>query len=120
MSDTTETQQQQNNINDNESITNNTGEENVPTNTGAPPTSTNLSDEREQARQQKKDHLSQQTQDTLERIASVVQGEMQLGFNELELLRKMNDNVAQRYEGMTERASAITTKISEVREQCMW
>ena len=75
--------------------------------------------EEQPTEQQQNEKLAQTTQTTFERIASVVQGEMQAGFNELELLRKMNESVALKYEVMTERATTVTEKIREMKEQCM-
>jgi hypothetical protein len=62
--------------------------------------------------------LSSNVTTMFERITNLIQGEMQAGFNELKLLKNMNDHVAKRYEGMASRSEAIASQIAEMKEQC--
>jgi chromosome segregation ATPase len=61
--------------------------------------------------------LSSNVTTMFERITNLIQGEMQAGFNELKLLKNMNDHVAKRYEGMARRSEAIASQIAEMKEQ---
>ncbi len=59
-------------------------------------------------------HVSQFFQD----VSELIEGEMQVGFNELNLLEQMNQVVSKKYENMNKRATSVTEHLIRMKQQC--
>lgn len=52
-------------------------------------------------------------------VGDLINGEMQMGISDLELLEKMNKLVERKYEGMQERTNTVKKSMQQVKEECI-
>lgn len=76
--------------------------------------------QKQSERVQQHKHVSNAITTFFHDLHDLIEGEMQVGFNELQLLEQMNQMVEKKYSSMNDKASDVHEQINKMRQQCLF